>query len=82
MPEGHSADAFRSLVLEKFDMSLGSGLGRLADRVFRIGHLGWTNDLMLMGTLSGVQLGLRLSGVPVAADGVAAALQVLEEEHA
>lgn len=82
MPEGHSADAFRKKVLETFDMSLGSGLGRLSDRVFRIGHLGWTNDLTLMGALSGVQMGLRLAGVPVQDDGVAAALTVLEEEHA
>jgi alanine-glyoxylate transaminase/serine-glyoxylate transaminase/serine-pyruvate transaminase len=82
MPEGHSGDAFRKRVLETFDMSLGSGLGRLADRVFRIGHLGWTNDLTLMGTLSGVQMGLRLAGVPVQDDGVAAAMAVLEEEHA
>lgn len=82
MPDGHSADAFRTRVLETFDMSLGSGLGRLADRVFRIGHLGWTNDLTLMGTLSGVQMGLRLAGVPVQDDGVAAAMAVLEEEHA
>lgn len=79
MPEGHDADAFRRLVLERFDMSLGSGLGRLAGKVFRIGHLGWINDLTLMGTLSGVQMGLRLSGVPVAGDGVAAAMAVLEE---
>lgn len=82
MPEGHSADAFRKKVLETFDMSLGSGLGRLSDRVFRIGHLGWANDLTLMGALSGVQMGLRLAGVPVQDDGVAAALTVLEEEHA
>lgn len=81
MPEGHSADAFRKKVLETFDMSLGSGLGRLSDRVFRIGHLGWANDLTLMGALSGVQMGLRLAGVPVQDDGVAAALTVLEEEH-
>lgn len=82
MPEGHSADAFRKKVLETFDMSLGSGLGRLSDRVFRIGHLGWANDLTLMGALSGVQMGLRLAGVPVQDDGVAAALTLLEEEHA
>ncbi len=79
MPEGHDADAFRTIVLERFDMSLGSGLGRLAGKVFRIGHLGWINDLTLMGTLSGVQMGLRLAGVPVAGDGVAAAMAALEE---
>ncbi|GAA1176716.1 aminotransferase class V-fold PLP-dependent enzyme [Ornithinimicrobium humiphilum] len=80
MPEGHDADAFRKVVLDRFDMSLGSGLGRLAGTVFRIGHLGWINDLTLMGTLAGVQMGLHLSGVPVAGDGVAAAMAVLEEE--
>lgn len=79
MPEGHDADAFRALVLDRFDMSLGSGLGRLAGTVFRIGHLGWINDLTLMGALAGVQMGLRLAGVPVAGDGVAAAMAVLEE---
>lgn len=82
MPEGHDADAFRKLVLERFDMSLGSGLGRLAGTVFRIGHLGWTNELTIMGTLAGVQMGLRLAGVPVAGDGVAAAMAVLEGEAA
>lgn len=78
MPEGHDADALRRLVLERFDMSLGAGLGRFAGTVFRIGHLGWINDLTLMGALSGVQMGLRLSGVPVAGDGVAAAMAELE----
>ncbi len=53
MPEGHNADAFRRKVLERFDLSLGTGLGRLAGRVFRIGHLGFFNDLMLCGTLCG-----------------------------
>jgi alanine-glyoxylate transaminase/serine-glyoxylate transaminase/serine-pyruvate transaminase len=79
MPEGHSADAFRAQVLEAFDMSLGSGLGRLADRVFRIGHLGDFNDLMLMGTLAGVEMGLRLAGVPHQGGGVDAAMRYLEE---
>lgn len=79
MPEGQDADAFRALVLDRFDMSLGSGLGRLAGKVFRIGHLGWINDLTLLGALAGVQMGLRLHGVPVAGDGVAAAMTVLEE---
>jgi alanine-glyoxylate transaminase/serine-glyoxylate transaminase/serine-pyruvate transaminase len=79
MPEGHSADAYRARVLEAFDMSLGSGLGRLADRVFRIGHLGDFNDLMLMGTLSGVEMGLRLAGVPHQRGGVEAAMRYLEE---
>jgi len=65
-------------ILERFDMSLGAGLGRLKGRVFRIGHLGDFNDLMLAGTLCGVEMGLALSGVPIARDGVAAALACLE----
>jgi alanine-glyoxylate transaminase/serine-glyoxylate transaminase/serine-pyruvate transaminase len=76
------ADAVRKLILERFDMSLGAGLGRLAGRVFRIGHLGDFNDLMLMGTLSGVEMGLRLAGVQVAGSGVEAAMAVLEGESA
>jgi alanine-glyoxylate transaminase/serine-glyoxylate transaminase/serine-pyruvate transaminase len=76
------ADAVRKLILERFDMSLGAGLGKLAGRVFRIGHLGDFNDLMLMGTLSGVEMGLRLTGVPVAGSGVEAAMALLEREPA
>jgi alanine-glyoxylate transaminase/serine-glyoxylate transaminase/serine-pyruvate transaminase len=77
MPEGHSADAFRKVVLENFDMSLGSGLSKVADKVFRIGHLGDFNDLMLMGTLSGVEMGLDLAGVPHQKGGVDAAMRHL-----
>ncbi|WP_371515685.1 alanine--glyoxylate aminotransferase family protein [Kitasatospora sp. NBC_01300] len=77
LPEGHDADRFRELVLERFDMSLGAGLGRLAGRVFRIGHLGHLNDLTLIGTLAGVQLGLELAGVPIDPAGLGAALDVL-----
>jgi alanine-glyoxylate transaminase/serine-glyoxylate transaminase/serine-pyruvate transaminase len=77
MPDGHSADHLRSIVLERFDMSLGTGLGQLADKVFRIGHLGSFNDLMLAGTLSGVEMGLRLAGVPHRDGGVGAALDSL-----
>jgi alanine-glyoxylate transaminase / serine-glyoxylate transaminase / serine-pyruvate transaminase len=77
MPEGHDADRFRAVVLENFDMSLGSGLSKLAGRVFRIGHLGSFNDLMLAGTLSGVEMGLRLAGVPHRQGGVMAALDSL-----
>jgi alanine-glyoxylate transaminase/serine-glyoxylate transaminase/serine-pyruvate transaminase len=80
VPEGHDADEVRHVVLERFDMSLGAGLGKLTGRVFRIGHLGHFNDLTLAGTLSGVQMGLRLAGLPVETDGVAAALAVLEKE--
>lgn len=77
LPEGHDADALRATILDRFDMSLGAGLGKLAGRVFRIGHLGHLNDLALIGALAGVQLGLRMSNVPVAGDGVAAALEHL-----
>jgi alanine-glyoxylate transaminase/serine-glyoxylate transaminase/serine-pyruvate transaminase len=77
MPEGHSADRFRRTVAESFDMSLGNGLSRIADRVFRIGHLGDFNDLMLAGTLSGVEMGLELAGVPHENGGVQAALDYL-----
>jgi alanine-glyoxylate transaminase/serine-glyoxylate transaminase/serine-pyruvate transaminase len=78
MPEGHDADALRRLVFERFDMSLGAGLGRLKGQTFRIGHLGDFNDLMLCGTLSGVEMGLAAAGVPFRRGGVAAALACLE----
>jgi alanine-glyoxylate transaminase/serine-glyoxylate transaminase/serine-pyruvate transaminase len=77
MPEGHNADHLRKIILERFDMSLGAGLSKLAGKVFRIGHLGSFNDLMLAGTLSGVEMGLRLAGVPHKDGGVAAALDSL-----
>ncbi len=77
MPEGHNADVFRKLVLEKFNMSLGNGLGKLAGKVFRIGHLGDFNDLMLAGTLSGIEMGLTLSKIPFSKGGVMAALDYL-----
>jgi alanine-glyoxylate transaminase/serine-glyoxylate transaminase/serine-pyruvate transaminase len=77
MPEGHSADNFRRIVREKFDMSLGNGLSKLTDRVFRIGHLGDFNDLMLAGTLAGVEMGLALASVPHRTGGVQAALDYL-----
>ena len=76
-PEGHNADRLRQIILEHFDMSLGTGLGKLAGRVFRIGHLGSFNDLMLAGTLSGVEMGLRLADVPHKAGGVQAAMESL-----
>jgi alanine-glyoxylate transaminase/serine-glyoxylate transaminase/serine-pyruvate transaminase len=81
MPEGHDADKFRAVVLENFDMSLGSGLSQLAGKVFRIGHLGHFNDLMLAGTLSGVEMGLRLAGVPHRPGGVSTALESLIESQ-
>lgn len=77
MPDGHDADNLRQIILENFDMSLGAGLSKLARRVFRIGHLGHFNDLMLMGTLSGVEMGLRLAGVPHKDGGLAAAMNSL-----
>ena len=77
VPDGFDADQIRALVLDRFDMSLGSGLGRLHRKAFRIGHLGAFNDLMLAGTLSGVEMGLALSGVPIARGGVGAALDSL-----
>ena len=77
MPEVHSADEFRRLVREKFDMSLGNGLSKLADKVFRIGHLGDFNDLMLAGTLSGIEMGLTLANVPHQPGGAQAALSYL-----
>ncbi len=82
MPDGHDADAFRRVVLDRFDLSLGTGLGKLAKRVFRIGHLGWFNDLMLCGTLCGVEMGLAACGVPHRDQGVAAALAHLRENEA
>ena len=77
MPEGSDADALRKIVLERFDMSLGSGLGKLKGQIFRIGHMGDINDLMVAGTLCGVEMGLELAGVPYRPGGVRAGLEVL-----
>src|SRR5207248_6048655 len=82
MPEGHNADALRKIVLERFDMSLGQGLGKVAGRIFRIGHLGYFNDLMLCGTLSGVEMGLQAAGVPHRKGGVQAAMDYLAQTPA
>jgi alanine-glyoxylate transaminase/serine-glyoxylate transaminase/serine-pyruvate transaminase len=79
VPAGHDADRVRKVILEAFDMSLGTGLGKLAGKVFRIGHLGDFNDLTLMGTLAGVEMGLALAGVPVKKEGVRAAMEYLSE---
>jgi alanine-glyoxylate transaminase/serine-glyoxylate transaminase/serine-pyruvate transaminase len=73
-PEGLDADALRRLIHERFDLSLGTGLGRIKGRMFRIGHLGDCNDLTLMAALSGVEMGLKLAGVGLAGSGVAAAM--------
>lgn len=77
VPDGHDADAFREIVLKNFNMSLGNGLAKLAGKVFRIGHLGDFNDLMLLGTLSGVEMGLSLAGIPHQRGGVETAMQTL-----
>jgi alanine-glyoxylate transaminase / serine-glyoxylate transaminase / serine-pyruvate transaminase len=79
MPEGVDADAVRSVILKQFDMSLGTGLGKLKGKAFRVGHLGDFNELTLMGTLSGVEMGLGLAGVPHQAGGVEAAMRVLKQ---
>ncbi|MDA0358540.1 MAG: aminotransferase class V-fold PLP-dependent enzyme [Proteobacteria bacterium] len=80
LPDGHNADAFRAGVLQNFNMSLGNGLAKLAGRVFRIGHLGDFNDLMLLGTLSGVEMGLSLANIPHQKGGVDAAMNLLKGE--
>ncbi|GAA1911014.1 aminotransferase class V-fold PLP-dependent enzyme [Streptomyces durmitorensis] len=80
MPEDQDADKVRKIILERFDMSLGAGLGKLAGRIFRIGHLGHFNDLTLAGTLAGVQMGLQLAGVRIDPGGLTDALDVLRAE--
>jgi alanine-glyoxylate transaminase/serine-glyoxylate transaminase/serine-pyruvate transaminase len=80
MPDGRDADRFRQIVLDRFDMSLGTGLGKLKGKIFRIGHLGDLNDLTLAGTLSGVEMGLKLADVPHKAGGVLAAMDLLATE--
>jgi alanine-glyoxylate transaminase / serine-glyoxylate transaminase / serine-pyruvate transaminase len=77
VPDGFDADRLREIILEAFDMSLGTGLGRLRGKVFRIGHLGHFNDLMLCGTLAGVEMGLHRAGIPHRTGGVSAALELL-----
>src|ERR1700726_127272 len=81
LPEGHDADHFRKIVLERFDMSLGTGHNKVNGKVFRIGHLGHFNDLMLMGTLSGIEMGLDLAKVPHRSGGVLAAMEVLKRRE-
>jgi len=82
MPEGHSEIAFRQVVLEHFNLSLGSGLTKLRDKVFRIGHLGDFNDLMLCGTLAGIEMGLELARVPHKKGGMQAAMDYLARGEA
>lgn len=78
VPEGHDADKIRAVILDRYNMSLGAGLGKLTGRIFRIGHLGDFNDLMLAGTLAGVQMGLVAAGVPIDPTGINAALDRLQ----
>ena len=80
VPAGYNADELRKVILERFNMSLGNGLNKVAGKVFRIGHLGDFNDLMLAGTLCGVEMGLELAGIPHNTGGVAAALDYLTQE--
>jgi alanine-glyoxylate transaminase/serine-glyoxylate transaminase/serine-pyruvate transaminase len=82
IPDGSSADPLRRIILERFDMSLGTGLGKLRGKVFRIGHLGDMNELMLAGTLSGVELGLAVAGIPHTSGGITAALDHLAHSEA
>jgi alanine-glyoxylate transaminase/serine-glyoxylate transaminase/serine-pyruvate transaminase len=77
MPKGHDADRLRRIILDRFDLSLGQGLGKQKGQLFRIGHLGDFNDLMLCGTLAGVEMGLQLAGVPSRSGGVTAAMEFL-----
>jgi len=79
MPAGHDADVLRKMILDAYDMSLGTGLGKLAGKVFRVGHLGDFNDLMLAGTLAGIEMGLALAAVPHKKGGVLAAFEHLTE---
>jgi alanine-glyoxylate transaminase/serine-glyoxylate transaminase/serine-pyruvate transaminase len=81
MPDGHDADALRTVILDRFDMSLGTGLSKVAGKVFRIGHLGDFNELMLVGTLAGVEMGLSIAGVPHQPRGVSAAMEFLAKRR-
>jgi alanine-glyoxylate transaminase/serine-glyoxylate transaminase/serine-pyruvate transaminase len=82
MPEGVDADSVRKIIYERFDCSLGTGLGRIKGRMFRIGHLGDTNDLTLLGALAGCEMGLKLAGVKLAGSGVQAAMDYLSSHAA
>jgi alanine-glyoxylate transaminase/serine-glyoxylate transaminase/serine-pyruvate transaminase len=81
MPQGHDADRFRNIALEKYDISLGAGLGKVKGTVFRIGHLGDFNDLMLIGSLAGVEMGMRAAGVPHHSGGVQAAMDSMSNSN-
>jgi alanine-glyoxylate transaminase/serine-glyoxylate transaminase/serine-pyruvate transaminase len=81
LPSGHDADKFRENVLQSYNMSLGNGLSKLSGKVFRIGHLGDFNDLMLVATLGGIEMALGSSGIPHQAGGTSAAMQLLKEKN-
>ena len=81
MPNGKGGDAYRKVVLDTFDMSLGAGLNKIADKVFRIGHLGDTNDLTIMGALAGVEMGFEIAGIPYRKGGVQAAMDVIASHY-
>ncbi len=82
VPEGVNADALRGVILDRFDISLGAGLGKVAGKVFRIGHLGWVNEPMLMGALTGIEMGLAVAGVKHQRGGVQAAMDYLADKAA
>jgi alanine-glyoxylate transaminase/serine-glyoxylate transaminase/serine-pyruvate transaminase len=82
LPEGHDADQLRTLALEHFDISYGMSFGKFAGRYFRIGHLGDTNDLTILGALAGTEMALTLSGVPIKKGGVQAAMDYIASVHA
>jgi alanine-glyoxylate transaminase/serine-glyoxylate transaminase/serine-pyruvate transaminase len=82
LPSGIDADGLRKLILERFDLSLGAGLGKLKGRTFRIGHLGNSNDLTLLATLAGCEMGLKLAGVNLAGSGVEAAMEYFSSHPA
>ncbi|MEK9717013.1 MAG: aminotransferase class V-fold PLP-dependent enzyme [Pelagibacteraceae bacterium] len=79
VPDGHNADALRKIILDEYNMSLGTGLNKVQGKIFRIGHLGDFNDLMLAGTLAGVEMGLKKSGIPYKAGGIMKALDFLSK---
>jgi alanine-glyoxylate transaminase/serine-glyoxylate transaminase/serine-pyruvate transaminase len=81
MPGGKGGDAYRKIVLDTFDMSLGAGLNKIADKIFRIGHLGDTNDLTIMGALAGVEMGFELAGIPYKKGGIQAAADVIASHY-
>ena len=82
MPGEKGGDAYRKIVLDTFDMSLGAGLNKIADKIFRIGHLADTNDLTIMGALAGIEMGFEVAGIPYKKGGVQAAMEVIASHYA